>query len=289
MAEETIVSTTVINLVQNQAADLAHTISTKAALAYDGYLEKNGEPPQCDDIDDNEDDDEKPNKRTRSRTHRHRLTSKLHISALFVSEDVAQKPTQEKIFRNLLTILYGSQPILSPHPDNGASVQQLFDEVRAKAIEWGPKFPVRKATSIANIELSGPQKDAKQFALFLLLRGGRGEVFRGAPCVIPPLLSFINANQKDVCLSPFLAPMPLLLALFEKPDVVERVLEFRKKAKERFANEQKTPEGLSPNAQQEDLAETLSAEFKAEFEPLLPTGIDPQYIDFHVSRSTPRN
>ena len=166
-------------------------------------------------------------------------------------------------------------------------MQQLFEEVRAKALEWGPKFPIRRAALIANVEMTGPRKDAKQFALFLVLRGGKGEVFRGAPCTIAPLLSFVSASRKDVCLSPYLASIPLLMALFENNDTVRQVLEFREKALERFRNEEKSATGLPPDAQKEDLVDTLSSEFKAQFESQLPMGIDPQYIDFQVSKTTP--
>ncbi len=286
MAEETIVTNTIIEVVQRQASELTEKISKKSAAAYRAICEKNGTASQDDE--DEEEEEEKPAKKQRWKKGRRRLTSKLHVSALFSGEDSAQKPTQEKIFHNLLKVLYGSQALFTPQGNDDAYVQQLFDELRTKALELEPKFRISKAAFLANIELSGPKKDEKQFILFLILKGGKGEIFRGSPCLVHPLLNYIQATSKEVCISPYLAEIPLLMAIFENGDVVENIVEFRKNAYKRIQNE-KEPAGGDPTEKKEDILEILSAEFKMQFEPLLPSGIDPQYIDFQVSSTKAKN
>ena len=285
MAEETMVTGTIVGVVRREAYELTDKIAKKSKAAYNRICEKNGETPQDDDDDDEEEEEQKPVRRVRGRKAHHRLTSKLHISSLFTPTPGPQKDTQEKIFRNLLRELYGSQPLFTPQGNDDPYVQQLFDEVRAKAVEWGPKFPVHKAAALANIELEGSGKDQKQFVLFLILKGGEGEIFRGSKCTVLPLLRYISALNKDVCMTPYLAPIPLLLALFQNKEVVERVLEFRKYARVRMEKDDEQSMGIALDDKKEDIIDILSEEFKTQFEPLLPPGIDAQYIDFHVSRT----
>ena len=297
MSEETLITKTIVRTVTQQAGELTRKISSESSAAYRALCTKNGEKPSDEDEEEEEEEEEDPKKREQrqpskkafGQKSRARLTSKLHISSLFTNEDTGQKPTQERIFRNLLKVLYGEQPLFSEHRNSEAQLQELFEEVRLKALEWGPKLPMGRASTLANIELSGYKKEDKQFILFLILKGGDGELFRGARCHIRPLLPYISMSKKDFCMSVFLAPVPLLMALFENNDVVEKVVEYRANIVKKIHDEKERSAFSEGDKDKKDILDILSDEFKSQFEASLPSGIEPQYIDFRVSRTTPKN
>jgi hypothetical protein len=292
MSEETLVTQSIITSVHQQAAELTKKIASKSAAAYRQYCEKNGKSaPDCDE--EEEEEDGEPNrdfvKRLRTPRSKRPLTSKLHLRSLFSNEDQGQKDTQEKIFRNLLRVLYASQPLFSQTGTDDAQLQQLFEEVRLKAIEVGPKFPMTNASFLANLELTGYKKESKQFLLFLLLKGGKGEFFRGRRCYVRPLLSYISMNKKECCMGIYLAPVPLLLALFEKEDIVEKIVEYRTALHKKILKEKENNSTLDGEKETKDIIEKFSEEFKSQFESSIPPGIDVQYIDFRVSTTAPKN
>jgi hypothetical protein len=290
MSEETLVTQSLLTVVNNQAKTLTDTISEKSVAAYKTVCERRGIDRDDDEDEENEEEGETTlNRRLRDRKKRRRLTSKLHVLALFTNEDQAQKPTQEFLFRNLLKTLYGSVPICTPHGDNDPYVQQIFDEVRAKALELGPKFPMHKAQYLGNIELGGPHKNANQFSLFLILRGGKGEVFPSAPCTVHSLLDYISMNRRETCVNVYLAPAPLLLAIFGNADLVAQICQRRREICKKANEEDKKAIAPLPGEKHEDILDILSDEFKAQFESYLPSDIDPQYVEFRVSRTTPKD
>jgi hypothetical protein len=288
ISEEALVTKTIIQSVTRQSSERDDKIASKSAAAYQQFCAKTGTPLQ-DEEEEEEEEEEENAKRSRRYKPRRRLTSKLHVRALFTNEDSGQKETQEKIFRNLLKVLYAKQPLFSPEGRNDIQVQQLFDEVRLKAIDLGPKLPMHSASCLANIELEGQKKDEKQFILFLILKGGDGELFRGRRCHIKPLLSFINMSKKEVCMSVYLAPDALLKALFENEEVVEKILEYRCTAFKKLHDNKENESTIDGDNDKKSLIDILSEEFKSQFASYLPSGIDPQYIDFRVSKSRPKN
>ena len=288
LSEETLVTRSLLSVLHNQAAAITDTVSARSVEVYNNECRSRGIKYT---EEEREDDDEEPaaGQRLRSRRSKHRLTSKLHIRSLFSNEDAAQKPTQEYIFRNLLKTLYGSVPLCSPKGDNDPYVQQIFDEARAKVIELGPKLPMVRAQHLANIELSGPNKTFNQFALFLMLRGGKGEVFAGAPCVVHPLLSYVNMSHRETCVNVYLAPAPLLKALFDDDDVVDQICQCRKEIYKKASQEQSTAIDPPSEEKGKDAVDALSNEFKARFESYIPSGVDPQFVEFRVSRTRPKD
>jgi hypothetical protein len=289
MSEETLVARSIVGSVQRQAEELTKKIGAKSSAAYKLYCEKNGKKAPDIDEEDEEEGDLEDKKIPRFQKARHRLTSKLHVPALFSNEDAGQKETQEKIFRSLLRELYADQHLFIAQGSNDAHVQQLFDEVRAKAIEWGPKLPMNNASNLANIELSGQKKEERQFIFFLILKGGDGEFFRGNRCHVQPLLSYISMNKKEFCMNVYLAPVPLLTALFESKDVAAKIAEYRKTVFEKIRKEKDSDSALDGDKEKKPLLDILSEEFKSQFESSIPSGIDPQYIDFHVSGTKPKD
>lgn len=289
MSEETLTTSSIITSISRQAIALTEKISNKSKAAYNALCVKEGRTGV-----DVEEDEEEGEIQEADRVPRYRggsggrRTSKLHIGSLFSEEETPQKATQEKLFRNLLNRLYSNQPLFIPQGNNGPHVQQLFDEVRQKAIDISTKMPMHNAANLANIELAAPRKEEKQFILFLILKGGEGELFRGRRCYIESLLSYISMNKKEYCMSVYLAPLPLLQALFENDDVVAQVIETRVTMWNKLENEKNNPTPLDPTKEKKDLVEILSDEFKTQFEASLPSWVDPKIIDFKVSGTKPR-
>lgn len=289
MSEETLVTQSLLRVINNQAQILTNAISEKSTAAYKAVCDRRGIDCDSDEDDTEEEGETDKSRRFRAGKKRRRLTSKLHVLSLFSNEDQAQKQTQEYLFRNLLKTLYGSVPICTSRGDNDPYVQQIFEEVRVKALELGPKFPMHKAQYLANIELSGPHKNANQFSLFLMLRGGKGEVFSGAPCTVHSLLDYISMNRRETCVNVYLAPAPILLAIFGNADLVAQICQRRQEICKKANDEDKKAIAPLPGEKQEDVLDILSDEFKAQFESYLPSEIDPQYIEFRVSRTTPKD
>ena len=289
MTEETLVTRSLLNVLNNQAELLTGTISAKSETAYREECKRRGITLGDEDEEVEEEGETAPIAKNKNRKAKHRLTSKLHVRSLFSNEDQAQKTTQEYIFRNLLKTLYGSVPLCTPRGDNDPYVQQIFDEVRAKALELGAKLPMHKAQYLANIELSGPYKSANQFALFLILKGGKGEVFPRSPCTVHSLLDYINMNQRETCINIYLAPAPLLKALFGDDDVVVQICQRRQELHRRAIKDEDSLISPIQGAKESDILDVLSEEFKAQFASCLPSEIDPQFVEFRVSRTKPKD
>lgn len=290
MSEETLITHSILTVVNNQAVKLADDLSKKSIAAYVAECEHRG--IKLDDDEGEEEEEEgaaDTKKRPLPHKKRRRLTSRLHVLALFTNDEPDQKPTQEYLFRNLTKTLYGSVPLCVPHGDNDPYVQQIFDEVRTKALEINPKFPMHKAQYLANIELNGPNKTPNQFRLFLMLKGGQGEVFSGAYCKVHSLLDYISMNRRETCLSVYLAPAPLLLALFGNADLVAQICQCRQKIYKKIHDEKKEKTTLPPGTKEDDIIDILSDEFKAQFESYLPSDVDPKLIEFRVSGTQPKD
>jgi hypothetical protein len=289
MSEETLVTKSILTVVNNQATALTDALSLKSTSAYVAECENRGIKLDDDGDEEEEEEGETPKRKLQPGKKHRRSTSRLHVLALFSNDEPDQKTTQEYLFRNLVKTLYGSVPLCTPQGDNDPYVQQIFEEVRAKALEIGPKFPMRKAQYLANIELTGPRKTANQFSLFLILRGGQGEVFPGAPCKIHSLLDYISMNRRETCMSVYLAPAPILLALFGNVDLVTQICQRRQEICKKIRADQKEKTTLPPGTKEEDIIDILSDEFKTQFQSYLPSDVDPKFVEFRVSSTLPKD
>lgn len=262
--------------ISSKSITLFHTLCDQQGISYDEDEEGEGT------VD--------PNQKNHSKRQKRLLTSKLHISALFSNTDLPQKATQETIFRNLTKTLYGSLPLFVPEGDNNPYIQEMFDEARAKALEITAQFPMKKVAYLANIPPVSTNTRSR-VAFFLTFKGGRGEVFPGHPCVIPSLLDYVTIGARPTCISVYLAPVPTLMAIFDNADIVQEIVIRRHELFLRAQRQNKSEHLIEPSSQEDepDILNTLSEEFKSHFESSLPSGIDPQYIDFRVSRTCPKN
>jgi hypothetical protein len=199
------------------------------------------------------------------------LTRLLHIPALFAKTDSPQKTAQERIFRNLVRILYGSQPIFEV--DNEAEIQNLFTLVFKHAMEWEEKFPIKRASDLGNIPFGSDDPTGfYRNVFFRILKGGDGEFLHNQSCRIVSILDFVSTQKHDQCINAYLAPSPILLATFEKQEVVDEIIAYRDEVYRKLLEEEGT-------------AATFEKEFREKFERYLPTEISPQYVDFRVSET----
>ena len=214
--------------------------------------------------------------------NRGRRTSKLVINDLFRSSSLFSE-VEKKIFFRLVEILYGNQPIFE-HGNNNEQVLALFEKVCKKGEELQNKqFVFRKKEDLALISLRDDPliQNFDHSVYYHMLRGGRGEILRGSPCILEGLQYYVTfqPGTKGKILSVYLAPKKLLLALFgqEKEDVVQEILLFRQELWKEYKKE------TGKNA------EALAAEFKQKIEPNLPGDVPSSCIDFEVSGTQPQD
>lgn len=219
------------------------------------------------------------------KSHQTPLTRKLHISALVSSGGGAEKQTQKLLFYRLLTILYGNQPLFHPEKNNVEKLHELFDELFEQILALEGKFSVKTPELLGNIEFTGLDKHKKEFIRFLLLKGGKGEVFSRRSCTLAPLGKFIEIRKRKQCMSVYLAPKPILLALFQNEETVHKVLETRREIRRLIvkATEEKKTGGIGIDGIREE-AETMLRQFES----CIPTDIDPNQIDFAISTTEPK-
>jgi hypothetical protein len=242
------------------------------------YYSLTGESDE-DDVETPEGDNDQQKKTSKKRAHR--TTPKLHIRDIFLNEGSPLQETELKLFQNLLRNLYGSLPIFSVNGDQTAQILELFEEVRTTFLSWGDKHRLSRPEHIGDISFTGPNAHQKQFILNMILRGGNAEFIIGKRCVLPKLNNYISAIRRKTCMSVYKAPVPILLALFQDPSIVSEVLAYRTQVYKKLTSKknEKSEEEISP--------ETLSTEFRSAFESKIPSGIDPQYIDFTVTKGKP--
>ncbi len=268
--EDFMLHTALLESVQSRAEALYEEIGEKADNEFTHH--SGGEKPE-----------HNRNKHHRAPTHSP-LTKKLHISALVSSGGGNERETQRILFYRLITILYGNQPLFHEGKNTVEELHALFDELFEQILQVEDKFAVKKAEMLGNIEFTGLDKHKKELIRFLILRGGKGEIYRKNRCDLPALGKFIETRKRQKVMSVYLAPTALLLALFQDEEVVKKVLKRRVEIYHQLAKESKSKE--QPDTKK--LEEDLKLSFQQQFEPSIPSDIDPLLIDFDVSTTLPK-
>lgn len=200
---------------------------------------------------------------------RPRMTDKLHIDQFFALRQAPLQSTQTRLFHNLLHALYGNQPIFHANPTNPLNktgIEQLFAQIKDVVATYPPEYRLRSVNDLASVDLGD---EHKQFIFFLLLRGGAGELIRGAQCRLPSILNYISLKRRSCCLDIYLAPKPLLVALFGSETVANDVLYYR--------------DQILSNSKLDPLA--AEQEFRNKFAPHLPPDIEQRFVSFRVPSS----
>ncbi len=233
-----------------------------------------------DDTEEEEGNEDPQKKRSTKRTSKN-TTSKLHIRAIFSDQSSALQETELKLFQNLLENLYASLPIFSENTNQSAQIHELFEEVRATFLGWGDKHRLSRPEHLGDVKFTGTNAAQRQFILNIILKGGNAEFILGKRCRIPKLNDYISAIRRDTCMSVYKAPKPILLALFQDPSIVEEVMAYRAQMHKKLTSKK------DHSAEGEVTPENLTNEFRSKFESKIPSGIEPRFIDFTVTKGAP--
>ena len=96
-------------------------------------------------------------------------------------------------------------------------------------------------------------------------------------------------SRRETCINVYLSSVPLLKALFGDDDIVAQICQFRREIYKKANKEESATIAPSPEEKSKDILDSLSDELKARFESYLPSGIDPQFVEFRVSRTKPKD
>ncbi len=205
------------------------------------------------------------------------LTSHLHIGELFTSDELNIYEGKGKaiftIMKNMMSAMY--------------SEEKFFKEAKKADPEFEEHFMLNlyEKAKETNKEL-GRVKDLGTLNLDDELQNYvRYKIFKGNKTILSPnheeeagyypFLEFTEMSKKQNILSLWLARKPILMALFQKPEVVDELLQVRRDAYYDLKNKKTTAGAIS-----QDLKLRFSQQLESQ-------GIDPKFIDFNVSTTRP--
>lgn len=134
-------------------------------------------------------------------------------------------------------------------------------------------MPFVKVTDLALISLRDDPSipNFKHNVYYHILRGGRGEFINGHLCRLVALGKYINLNTCPAeILNVYLAPRPLLQALFQNESIVNEVISYRA--------------GLWHTLRDKKCIDKriLEEQFRQKFLPYIPASIEAKYIGFRI-------
>lgn len=242
----------------------------------------------ADDENDEEADDEEPivkvdslNEPPEEPEKKGRRTSFLHIDALFLGEESnifeGQGKASFTLLKALITELYSGQDFFERAKQEIPDLEERFIlNLMEKVKDLQEEETLSSAKELASLNLDDYLQSYVRYKMFT------GNKFRKkkAKAEDPgyyPLIEFVSLRKNASILSLWLAPKPLLMALFQNEDVVKEVIA----ARHEIYNELKKDKNKSS-------VDTKESELKRRFS-IYIRGIDSQFIDFKVSRTLPRD
>lgn len=183
------------------------------------------------------------------------------------------------LLQSLIVVLYQNTPFyqetLEAYPD---AVSELLKKLLTKGQERHKKnlFPFKAKKSLANIDLEDP---VLQNFFYHMLKGSSEEMDPGDEVHYPSLLDFLSLESRDAVLNVYLAPPPLLLALFGDQDTVNEVVIARDKYYDDLMK--------YPSEKKKSEKELMRNEFEQNFVSRIPKTIDPKTCDFNISGTKP--
>lgn len=213
------------------------------------------------------------------KTEKKFTTSYLHIRDFFSKNQSNKQETVQKIFSNLIRILYKNLPLFPESSDSTEEIiQMIFEAKDALLADTEGQYKNPLVHHLANMAFEGPIGFHKQFVLKSILQGANTEIIAGKRCLIPRLLDYVTTRDFKYCMSVYKAPPALLFALFGDKQTVEEVITYRNDLHKKL---------IQADSKTEYSLENLSAEFKGLFSSKIPSGIDQNLIDFTVTKGRP--
>lgn len=223
-----------------------------------------------------EEEEETPKQKKQSAE---RCTSHLHIGALFTGDElsIAEGPglAAYTLLKNLMIAMYGDQKFYKEAKDLRPEFEEEFiknlferskDEQESK--QW-----ISEVSHLGSIELDD---DLQSYIRYKMFTGNKSRYVTGSqddPGYYP-LIEFTSLKKRKTLMSLWLAPKPLLMALFNDPEIVQDVIDTRREMYNEIRND--TNESAKQTKTQE-----LRLRFGAYIQDLAP------YIDFQVTKTRP--
>ena len=214
------------------------------------------------------------------------------------AENVLQKEASMKLLIRLIATLYEEktffQDVGMKEQDIEALMKLFFDKAKILA----GNTPIKNKLDLANVIVENSMYEE---VIYKILKGNNpikkkwGDTKLESPENYDSLLEYVNLQKRETLMSVYLAPRPLLLALFQDPAVVEEIIKEREviygklnsKKGDAKLNSVSTQDTTTPAAPAP--AELYSEEFQRMFAQKLPHDMDPTLIDFAVSKTKPSN
>lgn len=210
-----------------------------------------------------------------------RRTSFLHVDAIFCEEepDILQGRGKASftLLKALISELYSGQDFFERAKESIPDLEEHFlHALLDKVKELKEEETLTSAKELASLNLDD---DLQSYVRYKMLTGNKYRK-KNAKVSDPgfyPLLEFVSFRKHPHLMSLWLAPKPLLMALFQNEDVVNEVVQ----ARHEIYNELRRDKNKSA-------LQTKEAELRRRFSMQI-FGIDSQYIDFKVSRTLPKD
>ncbi len=204
-------------------------------------------------------------------------------------QNEAFQKAHEEVAKRLIELLYSDrnffQEFEKDHPD---AVTELWNEiVGALRRQRQEGKNLGNAKYLANLRLEDPayqdllanmlKRTETSESLSLTCRGENNK-----PDYYPNLIDYLSATNSSP--KPFriwLAPPPLLLAIFQDPTVVDRIVDERRALYRQLDS--------APKDERASVKNTLTTQFDYEFRRNIPPNMPEALINFEISLSRPKN
>lgn len=211
-----------------------------------------------------------------------KCTPYLHIGDLFTGDNPSLTEDKSKaafaLLKNLMGEMYGGQDFYEEAKETSQDFEEqfltnLFEKTKEDQInkQW-----VSKVGHLGAVELDDQLHSYIRYKMFT---GNKSRLIEGSendPGYFP-LVEFTSMKKHKTLMSIWLAPKPLLMALFQNPEVVQELIEFRR---EIYSEIRKDKSASTKQAKEQEL--------RLRFGPYI-RDIDTQYIDFQVSSTYPKD
>lgn len=211
-----------------------------------------------------------------------KCTPHLHIGDLFTGENPTITEGKGRagftLLKNLMAEMYGGQEFYEEAKEAIPDFEEqfltnLFEKTKE---DQENKQWVSKVGHLGAVELDD---ELQSYIRYKMFTGNKSRLKEGSeedPGYFP-LVEFTSMKKHKTLMSIWLAPKPLLMALFQNPEVVQDVIEFRREVYNELRKDK------SPSSKQ-----AKEQEMRLRFGPYIQD-IDKQYIDFQVSGTYPKD
>ncbi len=229
---------------------------------------------------------EKPEKTEKTPKKSHpgqpNLSSFLHIGELFTSDELTIHEGKGKaiftLMKNMMSVMYGEEKFFKEAKKADPEFEEHFIlNLYERAKDSNKNLGRTKDLGTINLD-----DELQNYVRYKMFKGTKSRLTLGneEESGYYSFLEFTQMSKKPTILSLWLAPKPILMALFQKPEIVDELLQVRRDAYYDLKNGKTTATAIT-----QDLRLRFSIHIQNQ-------GIDPNLIDFNASKtlahSTPK-